>query len=86
MTPITYFSIADLFTLSIDLSEITVYWEGALWGLGYQHVSTYANLHLSRNRFSGIIRPDLGNLKGLKSLNITCWKEEYQLPWRIYKN
>ncbi|KAF3339722.1 putative LRR receptor-like serine/threonine-protein kinase [Carex littledalei] len=77
---ITYFSISDLFTFSIDLSDITFYWKGALRGLGYQRVSTYANLDLSRNGFSGIIPIELGNLKGLKSLNMSYNMIQGRIP------
>ncbi|KAJ4837601.1 hypothetical protein Tsubulata_040844, partial [Turnera subulata] len=70
-TPNSLSSTSDVFTFTIEFSDLKVNWKKYEQGLSSRSLDIYSFLDLSKNRLFGEIPPSLGHLKGLKLLNIS---------------
>ena len=67
----TVTSFDDMFSITLEINDLMVNWKNAVQGLSSHNRDLYTLLDLSKNKLSGDIPVSLGNLKGLKSLNIS---------------
>ncbi|KAH7838020.1 hypothetical protein Vadar_021112 [Vaccinium darrowii] len=61
-TPVTYSSISDMFTFSIEFKDLLVNWKKSIQGLSSRSLEIYSLLDLSRNQLLGEIPASLGTI------------------------